>query len=269
MKFNNNIFQACIRTSEENRLLQHFHNAYELIFVEHGSARFKIGTSEYYAKENALLLIGKLEGHEMHICERPYNRVYIQITPQQLDSAISEAQLKSLFISRPPGFCHMFDLTPYREQVIKIIDSLMEENSQPHAKTAAYSLLTLLIVLCFRCGGDQNKKNYETPNKIIMEIQKYLDKNFTQDIILKNLAEQHFISESHLSHSFRKWTGKSPKQYIMNSRIALAKELLLFDHYSIAVIAFKCGFSDVSNFIRYFKNETNMTPLKYRQKFHG
>ena len=53
---------------------------------------------------------------------------------------------------------------------------------------------------------------------------------------------------------FGEWTGlQPPKQYILLSRIALARELLTTTDYDVADVAGRCGFGDVSNFIRYFK----------------
>lgn len=51
----------------------------------------------------------------------------------------------------------------------------------------------------------------------------------------------------------------------MRTRLSCAKELLTHTNQSVGEVAFHSGFSDVNNFIRTFRRETGMTPLRYRE----
>ena len=48
-------------------------------------------------------------------------------------------------------------------------------------------------------------------------------------------------------------------------RLAVAKSLLYSTELSVSEVAEQTGFGDVNNFIRYFKNDTGVTPLHYRK----
>ena len=52
----------------------------------------------------------------------------------------------------------------------------------------------------------------------------------------------------------------------MRTRLACAKDLLVHTALPISEVAFRAGFSDVNNFIRTFRRETGMTPLRYRDR---
>jgi AraC-like DNA-binding protein len=54
--------------------------------------------------------------------------------------------------------------------------------------------------------------------------------------------------------------------YILKTRIAMAKELLCEADMSVTEISESCGFSSISYFSRTFKNETGMSPLKYKKR---
>ena len=54
-------------------------------------------------------------------------------------------------------------------------------------------------------------------------------------------------------------------EYILKSRIALAKELLYTSKKSISEISEDCGFSSLSYFSRSFKAEVGLTPLQYHK----
>ena len=74
----------------------------------------------------------------------------------------------------------------------------------------------------------------------------------------------YYISLFYLSHSFKKLTGYSPKQYLLLTRMSYARELLITTDTAVKVITDQCGFNDVNNFIRVFKREYQMTPKQYR-----
>jgi len=71
------------------------------------------------------------------------------------------------------------------------------------------------------------------------------------------------VSESSLAHKFKEYVNKSIYDYILYRRIIKAKELMSSD-LTLTEIAYRCGFSDYSNFLRIFKKYTNESPRKYR-----
>ena len=68
-------------------------------------------------------------------------------------------------------------------------------------------------------------------------------------------------------HTFAAYTNHSIYNYILYRRITRAKELMYTD-LSLNDIAFKCGFSDYSNFLRAFKKQTGLSPRQYKTKIH-
>lgn len=259
-------FLECSYSDRQTPYERHFHNAYELVFICEGRVRFEIGQSCYDVGANTILFISKLEEHNLRILSGTYRRYFILLTPSQLDRLIDDPKLKSVFISRPSGFCHAFDLNIYADRVGGLLENMLLEHQHPgsFSRHASQSLFNLLMILCYRA----KKEDFPLPSKrfsrAVFDIQKYIDRHFTEEINLEELSARFYISPSYLSHTFREWTGSSPKQYIMRSRIAYAKEILITTDLSVSDIAVRCGFMDVSNFIRSFKKETSQTPMQYR-----
>ncbi len=69
----------------------------------------------------------------------------------------------------------------------------------------------------------------------------------------------------YLSHSFTEYVGTSPINYLMETRLAASKELLLSSSRSIAEVASSTGFSSQSYFSQIFRKNTGMSPLQYRK----
>ena len=59
-------------------------------------------------------------------------------------------------------------------------------------------------------------------------------------------------------------TGKPPIEYLNEYRIEKAVRKLRLTNLSITDIAFSCGFSDLSYFIKTFKKTKGVSPGKYR-----
>lgn len=64
--------------------------------------------------------------------------------------------------------------------------------------------------------------------------KKYIDANYAKNITLDLLAEITHINKFYLSHSFTEYVGTSPINYLMETRLAASKELLLSSSRSIA-----------------------------------
>ena len=72
------------------------------------------------------------------------------------------------------------------------------------------------------------------------------------------------ISPVYLSECVKKATGYSAKQILMNHRLTFAKSLLIQSDKTIAQIADEMNFSEVTNFIKFFKKMVGTTPKKFR-----
>jgi len=83
---------------------------------------------------------------------------------------------------------------------------------------------------------------------------------------VNDLAAKAGYTRSHFSRLFRHQTGLSPRQYVINARIALAKELLRGSTLSVSEIALRAGYGDVFMFSRQFRRRTGQPPSAYRAR---
>ena len=69
----------------------------------------------------------------------------------------------------------------------------------------------------------------------------------------------------YVSQLVKESTGMTLRQYLVHTRLRVAKNLLCSTKTDIAAIAKRCGFSDVTYFNRVFKTSVGMTPGEYRK----
>lgn len=74
------------------------------------------------------------------------------------------------------------------------------------------------------------------------------------------------LSEARTLRLFKREVGKSFHQYLLETRMGRAAELLRTTVRPIKSIAFDCGYSDISNFYRDFKKVHGTSPGQLRLK---
>jgi AraC-like DNA-binding protein len=80
------------------------------------------------------------------------------------------------------------------------------------------------------------------------------------------LAAECNISEVYFRKLFVKHFGVSPKQFIIDTRIQKAKQMLSEGVLSASAVSERCGFSNPYHFCRLFKKHTGITPSQYRKE---
>jgi AraC-like DNA-binding protein len=81
-----------------------------------------------------------------------------------------------------------------------------------------------------------------------------------------DLGKRFALSRSHFIALFQRETGRSPKQYEIDTRMARAVDLLLNSEGTISEIAFRVGYENVSAFTRIFTRRLGITPTGFRNR---
>ena len=83
---------------------------------------------------------------------------------------------------------------------------------------------------------------------------------------LESTAAAIGMAESAFSRYFRRVTGRTFSDFVRRMRISFACRLLASGNAPIASIPLRCGYANLSNFNRRFRQETGMTPSQYRRE---
>ena len=105
---------------------------------------------------------------------------------------------------------------------------------------------------------------FEYNKKLVIEIQKYINRNISDNVSLTALSNEFCYNSSYLSRLYKNITGEGLSEYINKVRIENAKTLLKNQELKISVITDLIGFKTPSYFTRFFKKATGYTPQEYR-----
>ena len=108
-------------------------------------------------------------------------------------------------------------------------------------------------------------KNQAIGRKVSEETVSYINGHFKEEITTELLAEKVGLSPFHFIRTFKKETGFTPHEYLVRTRIDMAKYLLKNTQMSVKDICFATGFSSESVFCSAFKKSVGMSPNLYRK----
>jgi AraC-like DNA-binding protein len=92
----------------------------------------------------------------------------------------------------------------------------------------------------------------------------YINQHLIEDIDRAQLAKLAHLSEGAFSRFFRSRTGKTVPEYINEVRIGRACRMIGEDQQNITDIALDCGYRNLANFNRRFREVVGSTPRDYR-----
>jgi AraC family transcriptional regulator len=105
------------------------------------------------------------------------------------------------------------------------------------------------------------------PPRRLNSVLDYIEESVAQSITLRQLAEVAGVSARHFERAFRQAMGVPPHAYVMERRLATARDLLLScPNLPIEDIARRAGFSSSSHLASAFRRKIGCTPTLFRQR---
>lgn len=179
------------------------------------------------------------------------------IFSENLDKrSLSFRTIRSLFMDMQTGIIRLlqeFKINIHIHDLFKINSNNINIENECNRIRDAY----LQIISAY-----QNKP---TDNKLFEEMLRYIDNNFSNDMLCVSMIAQEFhMSESCFSQYFKKYVNQTFSKYLETLRINKAWELIKQTNDTIEEISEKVGYSSALSFRRAFKKVVGMPPSGYR-----
>lgn len=102
--------------------------------------------------------------------------------------------------------------------------------------------------------------------RAVEALKSYIQHNYSQPIKLEELAGMVHYSPCYLVRVFSRLTGYTPHEYLINTRIEAARELILRRKLTLEQVADSVGYQDTSHFVITFKKKFGQTPREYAER---
>ncbi|MFA7235851.1 MAG: AraC family transcriptional regulator [Phycisphaeraceae bacterium] len=195
-------------------------------------------------------------------CDRPVQHLYIHFELPGLPGAMSREMFDRPVTLRADalaeGLCARLAASVAGGEQTRIVAL---------AKAAVYlSLGMLLEQLQVRWTKRINHIADQTGP--IWPAMQYIESHPGERIDNERLAELCDLSCDHFARRFRQIVGQTPARYLLERRIALAAQELIFTEHRIGYIARQCGFTNRFHFTRVFTSQMGVPPATYRRRTH-
>ena len=167
------------------------------------------------------------------------------------------------------GFLHRFSANSavyalFPGETQDEVAAMLEEvakSEERYRQTALLRAFMQLLVLLDRHGG----ADIPTPDGAITRAIYYIHGHLAEQITVDALCEEVHLSKYYFCHRFKEKIGFTPMEYIKNTRLAVARQMLEETSLSVSDVAERCGFTSCSYFCRAFKESFGITAYAYRQ----
>ena len=150
----------------------------------------------------------------------------------------------------------------YQRLFLEMIQEL--QLCRPHFEELLSALLGPLFSLISR----QLNGTHKLADYIQTEMEsaiRYFNEHYNKEIVIDDYAASTHRSTTWFIRSFKQYTGMTPMQYIISTRISNAQRLLGSMDYNVTEIASIVGYDNPLYFSRLFKKQTGMAPSEYRK----
>lgn len=229
-----------------------------LQYVIKGQGDYFVNNKLYHLKPHTLWLIPK-DAYYYYVPDKddPYEYFWMHC-----NGAGMQSLLNSIGISEQNPVVYNLQSNDVSTAFHELFTLCKSEQTQP------YLLLSKLYAL-FDALADERAKTTQgsatNTTPAIDDAIAYLKAHFDQDIYLDDLAKTANLEKVYFIKKFKKQTGVSPMQFLIQYRVAHACRLLHTD-LSLQEIAMQCGFRDFTNFLQRFKSVFGITPTQYKKR---
>ncbi len=248
----------------------HSHRFWEIIYVKSGNLQYLLGNTRYQLRADHLVIIPPGMSHRPLFTGEdtvPYHRIVIWISDTFAQNIIGKMQeLEPLHLLKAH---HQYVLHPsgsVQLELEKTCESLLYEKTQSRIgnEISCLGMATQLFGLFCRASYLSNSSQI-LPEKtsLLDEILHYIETHLSDTISLSSIAEHFLVSQSAISHMFKKQMDVSFYQVVIQRRLIESKNLILAG-VPLKEIPERCGFSDYSVFYKAFVKEYGISPKQYK-----
>lgn len=220
------------------------HDALELCWVERGRARYRVGQRTIDVEAGAAILVPAGVEHLTEIApETAAGSMWLsaELVGDAVEAAGAAAPELGAVV-RP-------DLLDRGRALLRAAEGDLDPTL---AECAVDGLLLRLLSTRVRFNGTSDPRI----RRAIEEIQA----RHAEPLDVAALARAARMSRYHFSRVFREQTGASPYQFLINTRVERAAELLAAGGANVTEAALAVGFADLGRFGRAFKAQLGRTP---------
>ncbi len=252
-KDENVVYSRCLFTTPDiDMFFPHTHSTAELLLFIRGKASYVINGNTVRLRPNDLVFVNPNVSHYLKITgAADYERYCILFDMSLLPTSLAERltyEGKLVSTSDDPILRGIF--TKLEEYCVRFGD---EENGILFKQ----AIIEIMYNVANKLEGSSDKASNSSPE--VRKAVEYIKNNLIGQISIDTLCEELYVSKSYLHKQFKKYMSTTPKRYIAELRLSLARQKIRLGQKPSAVYSV-CGFVDYNTFYRAYKKQFGHAP---------
>lgn len=270
---NRNIIQSATIQEKDDFYFfsKHIHQNIEVYYFIEGFCKMDIAKETITAEAGDLVMILPNTVHSFYLDSNIVCKfIHIHFEPSKLNSLfIKENEIQIDLLSLMCSITNYYKLTPDKN-IVSLLHSILNEKNNINLFSEILCNLHLIEVLLYILKKENitsfflNPKSEITPRYVLFAFE-YIQKNYSEKILISDIANHLNISSRYLSKLFNEATNLTVLQYLNIYRINQAIDLMTNTDNSLTDISLTVGLGDIQHFSKLFKNIIGINPRKYKQ----
>ena len=251
----------------DNMPSMHAHPQHELYFLNSGQRRYFVGHTIYDVAPGNLVIVPRTQLHRTTTPSRKGYDRYLVFFSESEHAAFIDTVGRAPFNALIQSGCLSFPANMVR-QIQRDLELLEQELSSPTPTTRAMAahLLHDILLTALRHGKRKEPFHGESADKV-QQAARYISAHYAEPLTLSDAARLACMEQTYFSKRFKALTGFGFHEYLTQTRLRCAEQLLLETSLSIGEIAERHGFKDPKMLSQHFKEIYGCTPSEKRTFF--
>lgn len=149
------------------------------------------------------------------------------------------------------------------DSAIRSIESELATHQEGY-RQAALAHLTVLLIELARLARDVVADLRRSGEPLLADVFTVIDRRHSEPLSLRDVAGELGMTPGHLTTVVRRRTGRTVQEWIIERRMAEARELLAETDLPVAEVAGRVGMADPGYFSRLFSRAHGVSPREWR-----
>ena len=152
----------------------------------------------------------------------------------------------------------------FYEHNINIMGLFSEDYSYQDCMASFSGFEEFTRAVLFLLGATDAERVVKTDLDYVEKAKTFIAENNNQLLTVKEVSDHVHLNPEYFTRLFKKETGLNIKNYIIDCKIATARDMLLHTTLPVSMIALELGYSNFSHFTQMFRKAEGVTPSEYR-----
>ncbi|MEQ9378232.1 MAG: helix-turn-helix transcriptional regulator [Imperialibacter sp.] len=259
------LFSRIDDAPDHNPRLPHRLSFFALLIVTRGTGSHQVDLKKYPLTQGAVIKIAKGQVHAFQE-NLSYDGVLLAFTEEFVLKYFSRSSvdfithLYNYHISEP-----LVDNCTFNDFFLEQIDQEIASNNTYAQKEIIAKIVELYLLRLERLSyGSLPSRHSKSHYALFIQFKNLVESRELNSRNVKDYAESMSLSAKHLNSIVRQFTLNTAKSFIDQYVILEVKRTIMSSRIGLKEVAYQMGFDEVTNFTKFFKKHTGVSPKQYR-----